>query len=98
MATIRRPRVAVESWYRTQSNFLLLVGPTTEEVLMKAMLRACALLVLCVSLVPAAFADDASSKKDKSKGKTAAVSTEKVAVKAPSSLAAAPIPRGSASL
>ena len=43
---------------------------------MKAMLRACALL-LCMALVPAAFADDADASKSKSKNKSEAVLTTK---------------------
>lgn len=65
---------------------------------MKAMLRACALLLLCLALVPAAFADDAGSNKSKSKNKSAVVHTDNSAVKGLSALAAEPMPRGSASL
>ncbi len=70
----------------------------TEEVLMKAMLRACALLLLCLALVPAAFTDDAGSNKSKSKNKSAVVGVEKSSAKGISAVAAEPMPRGSASL
>jgi outer membrane protein OmpA-like peptidoglycan-associated protein len=66
---------------------------------MKAMLRACLLLLLCLVLAPAAPADDAGSKKSKSKNKSAVVRTDKsAAVTGPSALAADPMPRGSATL
>jgi outer membrane protein OmpA-like peptidoglycan-associated protein len=66
-----------------------------EEVFMKAVIRACALLLLCLFLVPAAVADDAQPAKGKSK------KNSKSAISPSSSLSAEarpadPMPRGSA--
>ncbi|MBI3661509.1 MAG: OmpA family protein [Acidobacteria bacterium] len=65
---------------------------------MKAVLRACALLLLSLALVPATFADDAHSAQGKSKNKSGVVRSEKSAVPGLAALAADPMPRGSASL
>jgi len=71
---------------------------------MKAVMRACALLLLSFSLVPAASADDAGARKGKSpKAKSAVVRadaarTDNSAASGGASTATDPMPRGSATL
>jgi outer membrane protein OmpA-like peptidoglycan-associated protein len=70
---------------------------------MKAVLRACALLLLALSLVPASAADDSAAARSKAKKNSAASATAKETAKparaeASTSAPSSPIPRGSSTL